>query len=306
MKILLISLAVPAAAFLAALYGVYLKCFFQSRRARKTAADTDFSGGFAPFKEQAQALVAALEAVEAEKVQCVSFDGLILTGRYYHLSDDSPLDIMVHGYRSCSSIDFCGGFRLAREMGHNVLLIDQRACGGSEGRSITFGIKERRDLISWLTYAQCRFGEDKEMNLFGVSMGAATVLMAIDQGLPPCVRRILADSPYNSPRDIIMVVAGEMGFPAWTWSLVKLSARLFCRMDIEESTAMEAVKGSSVPLLIFHGEADSLVPCDMSRAIAAAAPEGTRLVTVPGADHVAGMLVDPVGYRAAVKEFFDT
>jgi len=289
--------------FLAIVWVVYYMCFFQSRRQRKTWRDTDFTGSYAPYMERVKELIAKLEATDFEPVQCMSEDGLILTGRYYHLSDHAPLDIMVHGYRSCSSIDFCGGFQMARELNHNVLLIDQRACGGSEGRSITFGIKERRDLLNWITYAICRFGEDVEINLFGVSMGAATVLMINDLELPGNVKRIIADSPYDVPKDIIMKVARNMGFPDAVWPLIWLAARLCCRIDITESSALDGVRRCKVPLLIFHGEADQLVPCEMSRTLYEAAPEGTRLVTVPGADHVASMLADRETYRAAVWEF---
>ena len=292
--VLLLLFFVPA-------YVCYLT-FYNSKK-RRSGVNFEFTGSYAPYAQQLSRLTAELEAADCEPVECMSFDALKLRGRYYHMSDTAPLDIMVHGYKSTAGSDFCGGFKLARDMGHNVLLIDQRSCRESEGLFACFGIKERRDLISWINYALCHFGEDIDINLFGVSMGAATVLMANDLNLPENVRHIIADSPYNTPRDIIMKVAADMGVPRWCWIFVKLSAWLFCRMDIEESCAIDAVKQCRIPLLIFHGEADTLIPCDMSREILKCCPQGSRLVTIPGADHVAGLLVNPGKYRAAVREY---
>ena len=299
-------LLIAAALLLIIGVGLWIVCyltFYNNRRMDGPGVNPNSINSFAPYMDRVNKLIAELKETPCEDVECMSYDALRLTGRYYHISDDAPLDIMVHGYKSNSTLDFCGGFKLARELKHNVLLIDQRSCRESEGHFACFGIKERRDLMSWITYALCRFGEDKEINLFGVSMGAATVLMVNDLGLPENVKHIIADSPYDSPRDIIMKVAGDMGVPQWFWPIIRLSARVFCRMNIEESRAEDAVKQCRVPVLIFHGEADSLIPCDMSRQLIALCPEGSRLVTIEGADHVAGMLKNPEKYRAAVLEY---
>lgn len=299
-------LLIAAALLLIIGVGLWIVCyltFYNNRRMDGPGVNPNSINSFAPYMGRVNELIAELKQTPCEDVECMSYDALRLTGRYYHISDDAPLDIMVHGYKSNSTLDFCGGFKLARELKHNVLLIDQRSCRESEGHFACFGIKERRDLMSWITYALCRFGEDKEINLFGVSMGAATVLMVNDLTLPDNVKHIIADSPYDSPRDIIMKVAADMGVPQWFWPIIKLSAKVFCRMDIEESRAGDAVKQCRVPVLIFHGEADSLIPCDMSRQLIALCPEGSRLVTIEGADHVAGMLRKPEKYEKAVREY---
>ncbi len=299
----LIAAAVLLLIFAVGLWIVCYLTFYNNRRMDGPGVNPNSINSFAPYMGRVNELIAELKATPCEDVECMSYDELRLTGRYYHISDEAPLDIMVHGYKSNSTLDFCGGFRLARELKHNVLLIDQRSCRESEGRFACFGIKERHDLMSWITYALCRFGEDKEINLFGVSMGAATVLMVNDLGLPENVKHIIADSPYDSPRDIIMKVAGDMGVPQWFWPIIRLSARVFCRMNIEESRAEDAVKLCRVPVLIFHGEADRLIPCSMSRELIELCPEGSRLVTIEGADHVAGMLKDPEKYEKAVREY---
>ena len=108
---------------------------------------------FTPYKAVARDLFQKLHSRPCEFVTIRSRDGLILSGRYYQIADDAPLAICFHGYRSSWLTDFCGGADLAFRMGQNVLLIDERGHGKSQGRSITFGIKERQDLLCWVEYA---------------------------------------------------------------------------------------------------------------------------------------------------------
>ena len=67
---------------------------------------------------------------------------------------------------------------------------------------------------------------------------------------------------------------------------------------------MEAMKTCTTPILFFHGEADSFVPCYMSKQIYDACSSSKRLVTVPNAEHGLVYLVDNPGYFQAVVEFF--
>ena len=109
--------------------------------------------------------------------------------------------------RASSVLHFSIIGQFLQDEGYNVLLVDQRAHFGSGGHTIAYGIRERRDVLSWIEYANGRFGKDKPIYLFGISMGAATVVMAADLALPDNVRLICADCPYSSPRDIIFYVA---------------------------------------------------------------------------------------------------
>lgn len=245
-----------------------------------------------------------LQSKPCEFVTVQSRDRLTLSGRYYHVKDDAPLAIGFHGYRSCWLIDFCGGADIAFEMGHNVLLIDERAHGKSQGRSITFGIKERQDLLCWIDYALNRFGADSKILLYGVSMGAATVLMASGLKLPENVKGIIADCPYSSPLDIILKVGKQTGYPPkLIRPFVILGAKIFGGFDVKETTAEEAVRNSRIPILLIHGADDNFVPAEMSEEIAKANPEKITRYTFPGADHALSYMVDTPRYRKLVTEF---
>ena len=245
--------------------------------------------------------------VPYEDVYITSFDNKKLYARYYHVADNVPVQILFHGYKSNPYIDFCGGSKLARKMGQNTLVIDQRSHGKSEGNTITFGINERKDCLSWIHYVCQRFGKDTPIILCGLSMGAATVLMAADLNLPENVKGIMADCPYASPKAIIQKVSKDMHFPPkLLYPFVRLSALLFAHFNLEESDAISAVSKTGIPILLIHGEDDLFVPCEMSREIAGACASPITFLTVPGAGHGLSYMVSPKEYEETTIRFIQS
>ena len=123
-------------------------------------------------------------------------------------------------------------------------------------------------------------------------------------GLPENVRGVIADCPYTSAKDIICSVGRDSVVPMeLLYPFVRLSAKLFGRADLTQADALSAVKSARVPILLIHGEDDRFVPCDMSRAIAAANPEKIEFHTFPGAGHGLSCLMDMPRYEALVKAF---
>ena len=261
---------------------------------------------FEPYHSTITSCVDQVLEVPYESVEVLSYDGLRLRGRYYHLTDGAPLILFFHGYRCSSLRDGNGIFLYTRKLGYNVLLVDQRAHGNSEGKTITFGVKERFDCKKWVEYVVERFGIEQKVYLSGLSMGAATVLMASDVGLPENVIGILADCPYSSPKEILCTVMRKLGFPAKpTYYLAKLSAKLIGRFDVEETSALEAVKRSQIPTLIIHGDADDFVPCSMSMDCQLAGEDHIELLLIKGAGHGMSHCVDTPSYEKTLLRFFE-
>ena len=149
------------------------------------------------------------------------------------------------------------------------------------------------------------FGSDVKIILTGISMGAATVLMAGAEELPPNVIGILADCGYTSARKMMEVVIGKMGLPPkLCYPFVRLGARIFGHFDPDETSPLEAVKKCKLPVIFFHGEADDFVPCYMSRANFEACASRKRIVTIPGAGHGLSYAIDPDGYVEELYAFF--
>ena len=298
--------ACAAGAACAALTGfVYLAAFASPRFARTPDKAMPRGAQYEAVRAVTGPLIEAMAGEKCEEVYITSFDGLRLRGRYYHLRDGAPVQIQLHGYRGAAVRDFCGGFRLARELGQNVLAVDERAQGRSGGLTITFGAKEKYDCLSWIDYVNQRFGDATPIYLAGVSMGAAAVLMAAGLELTANVRAVIADSPYTSAREIIgKVIREDLHLPARAlMPFVELAARVFGRFSLAGADALGAVRAARVPVLLIHGEDDRFVPCGMSRELYAACGGAKRLFTVPGAGHGLSYIADPEGYALAVRDF---
>lgn len=292
--------------FVVILFGLYDVIFSGNKKYMSDERSLPKGEQFEPYHSTITSCVDQVLEVPYETVEVVSYDGLRLRGRYYHLTDGAPLILFFHGYRCSSLRDGNGIFLYTRKLGYNVLLIDQRAHGNSEGKTITFGIKERFDCKKWVEYVVERFGTKQKVYLCGLSMGAATVLMASDVGLPENVIGILADCPYSSPKEILCTVMRNLGFPAKpTYYLAKLSAKLIGRFDVEETSALEAVKRSQIPTLIIHGDADDFVPCSMSMDCQLAGEDHIELLLIKGAGHGMSHCVDTPSYEKTLLRFFE-
>lgn len=257
-------------------------------------------------REKMTSLIRAMEDLEYETISINARDGKRLYARYYHVQDGAPLQIQIHGYHGNPLRDFCGGHKIAREAGHNTLVIDQRCHGKSDGHTITFGIRERQDCLCWIHYALDRFGKETQIFLSGVSMGAATVLMASELDLPKNVIGIIADCPYSSPEAIIRKVSKDMGLPPKVmFPFVRLGARIYGRFNINEASAVTAVRNAKVPILLLHGDDDRFVPCDMSQEIFDACKSRKRLEYFSGAGHAISYIVETEKYEKIVSEFIE-
>ena len=296
-------LLVLALVILGAMYYVYRMAFHPVPIKGDRSAKALNNPQFRAQREHIDQLIADMEARPYELVSIVARDGVRLTGRYYHQADGAPLDIGFHGYRGSPVRDFSGGAKCSFEAGHHVLLVNERSQNGSEGRCITFGILEHQDCLAWINYANERFGSP-DMIIFGVSMGAATILMAAGLDLPDNIRGIIADSPYSTPLDIICEVGKEMHIPApVTAALAIGAARIFGNFDLRAASAAEAVKKAKAPILLIHGENDHFVPCGMSGVIAKNCASPVQLETFPNAEHGLSYLTDTLRYERLVQEF---
>ncbi len=287
-------------------YYVYRVAFYSHKKGFDDVYKIPDGEQYEPHKERMLKLIDELLGRDYEDVYVTSFDGLKLHGRYYHCKDGAPLNIGFHGYRATAIRDFCVGASESLKRGHNLILIDQRGQGKSEGNTITMGVKEHRDVLSWTQYAVERFGDDVKIVIYGVSMGAASVVMATSLDLPPNVKGVIADCPYNAPKDIILSVAkNDMGISKGiAYPFVWLAARVFGRFDINAVTCAEAVKNAKIPIMIIHGEDDRYVPCDMSDEILKANPELITRYTFPSAGHGLSFLVDTKRYREITEPFY--
>ncbi|MBR2406196.1 MAG: alpha/beta hydrolase [Clostridia bacterium] len=304
--IVLLVLLLIAVLVLLTTYICFRMAFFVSRKKRKAEAEFDIPPGeiYEPYREIMIDWMKKMRAEPHREVTITSFDGLTLRGNYYEYEAGAPIELMFHGYRGTAERDLCGGIQRCFALKRNVLIVDQRGCGKSEGNVISFGINESRDCLCWIDFLIEQFGPDVKILLTGISMGASTVMIAAGKELPPNVVGLLADCGFTSARAIIKKVIRQMKLPAdLLYPFVKLGARLYGGFNPEETSAVEAMRRCRLPIIFFHGDADDYVPCDMSRENYEACAAPKQLVVVPGAGHGLAFMLDQEAYIRTLAEF---
>lgn len=301
---ILIAVFCLAALLLLITYLCFVKAF--RRETENAAEEFPLPPGkiYEPYRDQMIAWMKEMRALPHETIAVTSHDGLTLVGNYYEYSPDSPIELMFPGYRGLAERDLCGGVQRCFALGHSALVVDQRACGKSEGNVITFGAKESIDCHTWLRYLTKRFGMSRPVILCGISMGAATVLLAASQPLPPSVVGVLADCGYTTAAEMIQKTIREMRLsPTLAYPFVQAGARLWGGFDLADAAPLHTISGCRVPVIFFHGENDAYVPCEMSRRNFEACTAPKQLVTTAGAGHGLCYPADTEGYLQALREF---
>ena len=260
---------------------------------------------YEPYHEQMTEWMKERSAMPYTEMQVKSFDGLTLKGKYYEFESGAPIELMFHGYRGSAERDLCGGIQRCFQLGRNVLIVDQRAHGRSGGNVITFGAKEKYDVLSWVDLIIKEFGADTKIILCGISMGAATIMLATGESLPDNVVGALADCGYTSAKEIICKVIEKKGLNSKiAYPFVRLGAMIFGNFDPNVADAESAVKKCKVPIMFIHGEADDFVPCEMSHRCFNATTSKKGILTVENAGHGAAYLADTQKYLNTVAKFY--
>ena len=275
------------------------------------ALDNQFKGGRSfdnPFSsdymERINKETAALfEESKMEDVYITSHDGLRLHGYLSTAQDTHVYAIFAHGYKG-RAIDMVPYARHYYDKGYNYLIFDQRAHGESEGRFITMGYEEKRDLISWIFYI-ISLDKDAKIILHGVSMGAATVLMATGEELPSNVVARIEDCGYTSVWDIFKDQLKELfhlpSFPLL--DAASLETKLRLGFSFKEASSLDAVKRSKTPTLFIHGEDDTFVGYYMLDKLYSAENATKDILSVPGAGHAQSLSTNSELYWSSVDAF---
>ncbi|MDR0718002.1 MAG: alpha/beta hydrolase [Treponema sp.] len=246
-----------------------------------------------------------IETKNSEIVQIRSADGLLLNGYYLGAGGASGGDmaIIAHGYRGEAKQMGRYARFFYEALGFSVLLPDARAHGKSQGTYIGFGWPERLDYLRWIDLALKR-GAGRIV-LFGVSMGAATVMMASGEKLPPQVKAIIEDCGYTSAFEQICHVIGRKYHIKGDWLTRKSSkaAKKNAGYSFEEASAVEQLKKTKVPVLFIHGEEDQFVPFPMVQTLYDACASEKELYTVKGAGHGFSYEVASGEYENRIRQF---
>ncbi len=247
-----------------------------------------------------------LANVSAEKLSVTTEDGYRLKAVSFAPEEDSSRWVLLlHGYTGWKEELYPIACQYARR-GYHVLVPDMRCSGESEGDFIGMGWTDRLDNRLWLSEILSR-DEHAQIVIHGQSMGAACALMMAGEELPAQVRAIVSDCAYTDAyRMFAKQMADWFSLPSFPiLDSMNLMLQLRGGYDLKEASALSAVKKTSLPVLIIHGEADDMVPVSMAYELYDAAAGEKELLIIPGAGHAQAMDKNPQLYYDTVFDFLE-
>lgn len=246
------------------------------------------------------------QSLEYENMEIMSADGFKLRGYYYNKYPDSNKVIIIHhGYTANHYV--CVQFLdIFFDQGFNVLLVDMRSHGESEGQYITYGYKEQADLDLWVDLIRNKVGKDGIIGLHGQSMGGATVLM-YGGNYSGKIDFIIADCAYSNGKEILRYQFKQAKVPFFpVYNIVNRECKDKCGFDMNKISPIDCIKDKDIPVLFVHGTGDDVVPVTMSEEMFKVKKGNkNKLLIIPDAIHVGAYSKDKNTYTKIVKEFIN-
>jgi pimeloyl-ACP methyl ester carboxylesterase len=165
-----------------------------------------------------------------------------------------------------------------------------------------FGLTEWEDLEGAANYA---FGHGAErLILVGYSMGGAIVMNFLYQSpLAKEVQCIILDSPMLDLNATIVFRGYRLAIPKFLTEIGKFIAGMRFEIDWQALDYLRRANELSAPILLFHGDADMIVPVETSNSLAKARPDIVSYHRVSGATHIRSWNMNPVKYETAARDF---
>lgn len=249
-----------------------------------------------------------LNSQKIEELKIKSDDGLTLNASLVrHNPQTKKVIICFHGYTSDGMTNYGAMSKFLYDQGFNLILVDQRSHGKSEGKYIGFGVLDRMDAKNWIAKAIELFGNDCEIYLHGTSMGGATVLMTSGLELPKNVKGIIADCAFTSANDVFShILKRDYHIPKFpVMNITEMFTKHYAGYSYNEVNTLNEVKKTKIPILFIHGDKDDFVPTYMSEKNFEACNSEKKLLIVKDADHAEAYYTDAELYERTVVEFID-
>ena len=254
---------------------------------------------------------ALYNSASKEDITLKSFDGLNLTSTL--IMNENPTNkfiVLVHGVSICyvGSLKY---FDIFYRNGFNVLIVNQRRHGKSEGKYSTYGFYEKYDVNMWIEYLKSRFGNDIILGLHGESMGAGTVMETIP--LNDSIKFVIEDCGYSNFHELI----GFQITHAYKNRLVRkilrpslIFANFFmktkAKFSMKKIVPIDIVASTSLPMMFVHGKEDYFVPWYMAVDLYKAKTKGYKeLYLVEGAKHAEALEVNKILYEKKIMTFIE-
>lgn len=232
-----------------------------------------------------------------------SRDQLRLHATFIPNGDSKKWILMHHGYISKGS-DMKLWMKPFYERGYNIVLVDARACGMSEGIYTSMGWLEHYDVLDWLSYLNDAL-QPEEIVLFGISMGANTIMNTCGEALPENVICAIEDCGYIDTREELLYeiqkiykVDGSILMP-----VIDKIVQYKLGFSLDDANTKNQLMKANVPMLFVHGDKDKLVPFDMMWDCYYACASEKEYFVAKGKEH--GHACSDDGYFNAIFTFIE-
>lgn len=242
-----------------------------------------------------------------EELTIKSVDGYKLKGYIIEkFKGSNKYVILVHGY-SCNHFSAMPFIEMFEKEKFNILLVDQRNHGESEGIYPTYGVMESKDMNRWIDFLRHRVGENLFLGMHGQSMGAATSL--ITAGNNYLVRFVIDDCGFSTGKKSILYRINKYWYaPSRSiYGILKVLIRSRAKFNIDESRPLDAIcKRKDLYILFVHGTGDTSVPPTMAEEMYIKRnSENDILYLVKGAEHMVCYKKDREKYEELVHEIIE-
>jgi pimeloyl-ACP methyl ester carboxylesterase len=240
--------------------------------------------------------------LEGKNIAFQSTDGLDLQGVWIPAPGSDKAVIIMHGHGGSYDFDLYRAPAL-QQAGFNVLLFDFRAHGRSEGKRMTFGYEERRDVLGAVNFL--RDQGIKHIGLLGFSYGGIVAMLVTPNC--PDVQAVISDGGPARMRTAIAARGMEMGLPLWlskslAWLIISLtSLRLGVNLYHFEPIRWVG-KIAPRPIFFIHGDKDQYLP-DFDE-LYAAANDPKEVWRLPEAGHTTASQLYPEEHTQRIVDFF--
>ena len=247
------------------------------------------------------------EALSKEEITITSQEGYKLQGEYITFHPDAKkVVLLIHGYTGNHLMSLQVA-QIYGDYGYNILAIDARSHGKSEGIYPTYGLCEVEDARLWINKLREIEGETVRIGLHGQSMGAATALMYA--GRYKDIAFVVADCPYTRAMEVLQYQFKTFAhLPAkLTYKIINFWIKYRYRLNLDEANPLDEIIHYNGPVAFIHGKEDVTIPYTMSeRMYKARNSMQDRLCLIEGAKHVEAYMYDKVAYQKAIHEIINS
>lgn len=237
-----------------------------------------------------------------------SADDLKLNATHFSPKEESKHHwaILVHGYGRDQRYSWDYAEYYLNE-GYEVLTPDLRSSGTSEGTYLTMGSKESDDILLWMDKV-LEIDPEAKIILHGVSMGAATAMIAAAKSNSPNLTALIEDCGYTSAYDMfkaqLKVIFNLPSFPIMNF--VDVVSKIQTGESVSNATPIDYVKNINVPTLFIHGTEDKLVPYFMMQELYDKCQAPVKeMMTVEGVGHASSKNANPDEYFNRIFSFLN-